>query len=227
MNKYFLATSVRKLRLLTGLIIGFLLFGLLLALPITALAAWNTVRFTADTDIRIPTTPAITLVASSGSNVGSLVVNPTNIVITGAFVDVNNRSSITLTSAQRYVLSNNWGVRTICGPHSSSLTITWASAESIIIIPDGTVCPPPSAEVRTGVVSFIAPPPIPPVAQIAPIIPPVAQIAPTIPAMPTLPYPVPTTTAEIQANLVVLQTRLLSLLQQLLILLQAQLQALL
>jgi len=123
-------------------------------LPMIASAAWNDLQFNADTNVHVPG-PDITLVVSSGSKVESLTVYSGYIVVAGAYVDATNRSSITFTSAQRQILSNNWGLETTCGATTSNLTVTWSatSPASITITPLGS-CP-----VGAGG----APPPPPPV----------------------------------------------------------------
>ena len=113
----------------------------LLFLPLTTLATWDALRFSEATNVHIPGL-ATTLVVSATSKVSSLAVYFGNIVVNGAFETAANKSSITLTSVQRYILSNDWGLSTTCGATSSSLTVTWAagSPPSITITPLG-FCP--------------------------------------------------------------------------------------
>ena len=128
MHKYFLPSII--------------LLGLILALPMTASAVWNGVQFTAATNVYIPEL-GVTLVASTDSKVASLVVSGSNVVISGAYVSDTEKSSITLTSAQKQMFSNDWGLTTTCGTSSSTLTVTWSAATSgtsITITPTGS-CP--------------------------------------------------------------------------------------
>lgn len=130
MRKYIFATII-------------LLFSFFLLQPITVSAAWNDVQLTSDTNLYISDW-GVTLIAGSGAKVASLTVNAGNIVITGAYTDADNRSSITLTSNERYDLaSNTWTLpTTTCSTTSSTLTITWtaASSASITITPTGGLC---------------------------------------------------------------------------------------
>lgn len=164
MAKYFLATTpVRKLSFLTGLT-GFLLFGLVLALPLTASAAWNDVQFTtANSNVYIPGI-GVTLVVSSGSNVASFVVYDSYISIGGAYVDDTSKSSITLTSSQKQVLSNSLGLATTCGTSSSTLTITWASgtAATVTVTPSSTCSEGGGGGGGGGAVQVVTPTPAAP-----------------------------------------------------------------
>ena len=130
MRKYIFATII-------------FLFGLFLLQPITVSAAYDDVQLTANTNLYISDW-GVTLIAGSGAKVASLTVNAGNIVITGSYTDASNRSSITLTSNERYDLaSNTWGLPvTTCGASSSTLTITWtaASSASITVTPNGGLC---------------------------------------------------------------------------------------
>ena len=119
-----------------------ILLGLILALPMTVFAVWNGVQFTAATNVYIPEL-GVTLVASTDSKVASLVVSGSNVVISGDYVGATEKSSITLTSAQKQMFSNDWGLTTTCGTSSSTLTVTWSAATSgtsITITPTGS-CP--------------------------------------------------------------------------------------
>jgi PGF-pre-PGF domain-containing protein len=127
MAKYLLATTI-------------FLFGLILALPLTAFADYNDVQYSSSQNLYLPGT-GLTITVSSGAKVASLQVGSSNIVITGAYVDTDTKSTITLTSADKVSFSNDWGLSTTCGDTSSSLTVTWgaSSSSSITITPTG-VC---------------------------------------------------------------------------------------
>jgi hypothetical protein len=129
MRKYIFATII-------------FLFSLFLLQPLTVSAAWNDVQLTADTNLYIPDW-RMTLIAGSGAKVTSLTVNAGNIVITGAYDNASDKSSITLTSNERYDFSNTWVLpMTTCDASSSTLTITWTatSSASITVTPTGGIC---------------------------------------------------------------------------------------
>ena len=138
MAKYFLATTpVRKLSFLTGLI-GCLL-GLVLALPMTASAAYNDVQYSAAQNIYLSET-GTTLVVSANSKVESLVVYGGYLTVSGVYTDASTYSTITFTSSQRQNLGNSLGLATTCSDTSSSLTITWGASTdtTVTVTPSGT-----------------------------------------------------------------------------------------
>lgn len=96
-------------------------------LPMMVFAAWDTLQFPQDTNIFL-SGPNVTLVVSAGSKVESMSVGTDSLSLTGAYVDANNKSSITFTSTQRPIMDNTLGLATSCGGESSSLTITWGAA---------------------------------------------------------------------------------------------------
>jgi hypothetical protein len=119
------------------------LFSSILALPtMPALAVYDNVRFPTAQNLYLPEI-GITLVVSADSKVATLAVYGSYIIITGSYDGATTYSTITLTSPQRQVFSNNWGLSTTCGDTSSSFTVSWgaASPPSITITPTGTCSP--------------------------------------------------------------------------------------
>jgi len=133
MHKYFLPLIV--------------LLGLL---PMTALAAFDDVQFSEDTNIHV-VAPDITLVVSANSKVAGMTIYDYYISL-----DLESGSSITFTSPQRQILSNSLGISTTCGTTTSALTITSTTTQTVTVTPGGS-CPSPTG----GAVVPVAPPSAP------------------------------------------------------------------
>ena len=118
MAKYFLVT------------ITFILFGVLL-MPLTASAAYNTVNFTEDTNVVLGN--GTTLVISSGGNIASMTIYDAYVSF-----EMENLSSVTVTSNDRKVLTNNVGVSTVCTESFSQVALTSTQTETITVTPGDT-----------------------------------------------------------------------------------------
>jgi hypothetical protein len=137
-----------------------LLFGLILALPMTVSAAPDDVQFTNPTNAQL-TSPNTVLVVGAGAQGATFAVTPGNVQI-----GLEAGSSITITSAARYILQNSL-VTTNCAANTSSITINYTVGPNqvITVTPSGT-CPvggtggpgptggaPPAAAAVTGTVT--------------------------------------------------------------------------
>lgn len=82
------------------------------------------------------------------------------IILSGAYLNETQRSSITLVSPGRYILSNTLGLETNCETNRSILTITWGptTPEAVVIVPAG-FCPGGQGDAS---VCFLSQEPIPP-----------------------------------------------------------------
>jgi len=114
---------------------GLILLGLMLALPMIVLAA-NDVRFTDIVDVFIAT-PGTTLKISPGSQCDQIVVNTTNVELT-----LSANSTVTITSPDRYILTNTAGISTNCGSTSSDITLS-GNLGAVTVDP-GSVCQAPA-----------------------------------------------------------------------------------
>ena len=100
----------------------------LLLVPAGFVKAANSVTISEDTNISL-TSPAMTLVLSSGSTYSSMSVTASSVAFT-----LSGGGSITLTSNDRYTLGgshDNIGTKnTVCGASSSYVTYSVASGGS-------------------------------------------------------------------------------------------------
>jgi hypothetical protein len=111
-----------------------LLFGLTLVLPIFVSAA-NEVQFTEDTNLYIADSD-VTVVAEDSSAVDSISIDSDSIDITMSPAT----NGITLTSADKYILSNTWNVETFCRENNSYLAIRSPSSTSTVTVTLGSLC---------------------------------------------------------------------------------------
>ena len=123
MAKYFLAITV------------LFLFGVLL-MPLSALAAWNTVQFTADTNVVLGN--GTTLVISSGGDVEAMRIYNASVQF-----DMLSGSNVIVTSNDRYALANTHNTAVQCETAYSqvSLESSVATKETVTVTP-GSVCGP-------------------------------------------------------------------------------------
>jgi len=119
MAKYYLAT------------ITFILFSVLL-MPLSASAAYNTVTFTADTDIVLGST---TLTISSGGNVEAMRTYSTYVEF-----DMLDGSSVTVTSNDRYILSNDISATVACEGSYSRVILTSSETQTVTVTPSSEIC---------------------------------------------------------------------------------------
>jgi len=114
MAKYFLAT------------ITFILFSVLL-MPLSTLAAYNTVTFTEDTNIVLGST---TLTISSGGEIEAMRIYDTYVEF-----DMLDGSNVTISSSDRYALANPLGVSLECASSYSRISLSSASTQTITVTP--------------------------------------------------------------------------------------------
>ena len=108
------------------------LMAILLLLPMTVFAAFDTVRFTADTNIYLSGIPA-TLVIKSGSKVASFSVHPNYLSF-----NLERGSTVTIESAERRILVASPAIAfPICEPTRSYLTLTSAITQTVTVTPTG------------------------------------------------------------------------------------------
>lgn len=119
MAKYFLLTIV------------VFLFGLLL-MPLSALAAWNTVVFTEDTNVVLGN--GTTLVISSGGKVASMTVYSTYVSF-----GMEAGSNVIVTSNNRYTLTNTLNAAVECEPTYSRVSLVSSATQTVTVTP-GDVC---------------------------------------------------------------------------------------
>jgi hypothetical protein len=110
------------------------LLTVLLLLPLTVSAA-NEVHFTEDTNLYIADDNA-TVVVQDGSQVDAISVDADSIDITMSSAS----GGITLTSDDRYTLSNTWSRETQCGAALSTLRLYAPSSTSTVSVTIGEVC---------------------------------------------------------------------------------------
>lgn len=130
MPKYLLATIV-------------FLFGAILLIPLSAEAAHDTVTFNAATDIYLWGIP-LTVTISSGGEVAEMEVNSNTINF-----DMENSSTVTLTSTDRKKFTNNLGIATVCADGTSYITLSSSVTQSISVT-IGETCPTGAAVVSGG-----------------------------------------------------------------------------
>lgn len=111
----------------------------LLLLPVSFVNAANDVSITANTNITL-TSPAMTLVLGSGSSYRTMTVTASTIAFT-----VSPGGSITLTSSDRYNLSNDRSMEVVptCGASSASVVFSVGDNESedtVTFTPSTLVC---------------------------------------------------------------------------------------
>jgi len=124
-------------------LLSLILLGLALILPMTALAAWNDVQFTEDTNIDLTGIP-LTLVVSADSKVASMTVYPTYVSF-----NFEKGSIIRITSADRKTLIANPPVAsTTCETNSSWLSHSSTITQTVTITP-GNTCTTPAAVTGT------------------------------------------------------------------------------
>ncbi|GAG34465.1 unnamed protein product, partial [marine sediment metagenome] len=115
--------------------IGFLLLGLAIAVPNVVLAVTSSdLTFDAATNF---TVDGYTLVVSSGSVVTEIRVTSTSMAI-----DMMDGSSITLTSNDRKILDNTFGISTNCIDGYSTLTLSSTSTQTVTVTIGGTCAAP-------------------------------------------------------------------------------------
>ena len=119
MAKYFLAT------------ITFILFSVLL-MPLSALAAWNTVVFTEDTNIVIGST---TLVISSGGDVASMTIYDTYVSF-----EMESGSNVVVTSNNRYILANSLSAGVECEASYSRISLNSSATQTVTVTPSSEIC---------------------------------------------------------------------------------------
>lgn len=121
-----------------------LLLLVVLALPLKAGAAYNTVTFDANTDLYFTGIPA-TITVSSGSMVADFEIQAKTLDLSMA-----SGSTLTLTSADKLIMTNNLGVATVCGTSASTLTITSATTQTVSVDITANSCQTGAAVITTG-----------------------------------------------------------------------------
>ena len=104
-------------------------------------AAYNDVQFLQDTNVYVTST-GITLVAEAGAKVNSITVNSTYIDIV-LEKDAGGLSSISLKSNNRYLLTNDRIVNTVCGSNDSSILLKGPDqigTVTVRVVPSATIC---------------------------------------------------------------------------------------
>jgi len=121
MAKYFLATTV-------------LFLFVLMLMPLSALAAWNTVVFTEDTNVVLGN--GTTLVISSGGDIEAMRIYSTYVEF-----DMLSGSNVIVTSNNRYTLANTLNAGVVCESTYSriSLSSSAATTETVTVTP-GDIC---------------------------------------------------------------------------------------
>lgn len=112
-----------------GVVIGLIGF-----LPSMALAAHNTVTFDANTNIYLWGVPA-TLSIVAGGMVAGFIVESSQVTF-----QMEDGSSVTIFSSDRYQFTNTLNTPSSCGIKDSSVTITSASMQDVVVSL-GDVCP--------------------------------------------------------------------------------------
>jgi len=104
-----------------------------LLMPLSALAAYNTVTFTEDTNIVLGST---TLYISSGGEIQAMRTYSTYVEF-----DMLDGSSVTVNSSDKYALSNDLGVEEDCTATYSRVALSSASTQTITVTPGSSdVC---------------------------------------------------------------------------------------
>ncbi|MFH1457517.1 MAG: hypothetical protein ABIF17_05465 [Patescibacteria group bacterium] len=109
----------------------------LLIMPVSFAQATNDVSVTANTNITL-SSPSITVVLENGSSYSSMVVAASTIT----FV-VSEGGTITLSSANRYTLTNDQSAEILCDSSESKVVYTVASSvadQTIVFTPSATAC---------------------------------------------------------------------------------------
>lgn len=115
----------------------------IIVLPCAVLAAHDTVSFDANTDVYLWGIP-LTLTIQSGTELADLTINSTTLDLS-----MENGSTITITSADKKLMTNNLGAPTTCGTSVSTLSISSGSTQGVSI-DIGETCPSGSAIVSGG-----------------------------------------------------------------------------
>lgn len=151
-----------------GLFILFL--GLILFKPSITLA-WDNVQVGEGGEYYLFYGASFCLKVQPGAKLASMnaIVGESSglVILTGAYLNETQRSSITLISPGRQILSNSLNLETNCETNRSTLTITWGptTPEIVTIIPSGNFCPGGQGDTSVCFSSQEPTPPTPPTPQ--------------------------------------------------------------
>ena len=112
----------------------------LLSLPFTTSAAYDTVQFTETTNISLGN--GLILQVLAGSKVAEITVSSNSVTF-----DMESGSTVTVSSYDKKYLTNNLGLHTSCFENYSQIDLTSDNSQSLVITPDPEgICQEESAE---------------------------------------------------------------------------------